>query len=84
MISSNAHTTLDLADNQFIKIRRGANGYAVFLKVVQTGKTRWTFTREIKAETFAQTLDDPKWSGDILAARLRNLLIDCWRSKFDN
>ncbi len=78
-----AGTTLDLADNQFIKIRRGANGYAVYFKVVQTGRDRWTFTREHKAAVLGQLLSDPQWSAQIIEYRLRNLLIDCWRSRLD-
>lgn len=42
--------SLELNDNQFLKIRLDARGYAVLWKIQQLRPTRWTYTSETKVE----------------------------------
>jgi hypothetical protein len=78
-------TTLDLSDEQFLRIRTDWRGYAVVFKVSERAgkKPRWTFRRETKLSVWEQMLEAPEWSNDLIAAHMNNILIEFrrWRAR---
>jgi hypothetical protein len=74
------YTTLDLNNQQFMKVR--TNGRSIFFIIAErhlNGQRKRSLKRETRIDIFERMLEDPTWGKDVLAATISNAIADARR-----